>query len=324
MDHWQQKMLEASIRMGISIQNQTGPTDAPAPAMPVPEAPIEAEVVRDAEVLPQAAAPQVVNPPPVKAEWEKEINDFIAKNGGTFEIALTSGTRIRVVQGEPNPASDVIEMSVDHFKRLSRAAVMLNGRVVDVMTKAEADARTQRLIDNKEGCWVSPNIFIEVNKEAVQSTGAPRQDFGIVAAPKSPSSPPPVDPRAWLSLSAGNIVEQVPMRISSGKVVGTLIRTQAGPLYARSVKDTEHRLNLNAPWALAGGYSIDREVYDKYLTDPATVIKMIRSDRTYLTTSGWIQRHGGLIRQWGTERVIMPLSGSYWLVVDNKSGETVE
>lgn len=304
MDSFQQQILDAAARMGISI----APTKA-----------VEAVAVKPTEQQPRIAPVVPVDPPLMKPEWEKEIDDAIAARGGRFDIKLPSGATIRITP-DPKPATDAVEVSHEMFKKLSRAASIMNGRVLDIMTQEQADARTDAIIKKGEGCWIAPNIFVEVDKFIDQGSG--RSDFGIIAAPKPPPSTLQFDPMPWLVLSASSIVDQVPMRVAGGKVIGTLIKTIGGPLYARQVKDTDHKLNIQAAWAMSGGYTIEREVYDKYLTDPTTVIKMVRSDRVYLTTSAWVQAYGGIIVHWGTERVVMPLSGNYWLVV-NKNGEII-
>jgi len=337
MDPMKLKLLEHALRLGISIT----PTNEVATATSVQEAPIsntppapptqsvvettvvpaQAEVkVPPAPVL--AAGIEVVEPPLMRPDWEKELDDMLAQHGGRMEIKLQSGATLRVVP-DPKKATDALEISHKTFKRLSRAAAILNGRVVDAMTKEQSDARTQAMLDKGEGCWITPHIFIEVDKQQAIPGGRGASDFGVIAAPKLPPGPPPIVANLWLVLSAASIVEQVPMRISSGKVIGTLIKTQNGALYGRQVRDGEHRLNIQAGWAMSGGYAIEREIYDKYLTDPTTVIKMTREDRVFLTTSNWIQRYGGLIRHWGTEKIVMPITSGYWLVVD-KNGEIIQ
>ena len=251
---------------------------------------------------------------------------MLASNGGRIEITLASGTRIAVAPGPKKyDGSGPIELSYDTFKRLSRAASIFNGKVVDVQPAAVQDARLQDMVARGAGFWVSEHVFVEVEK--MESLGPSATDFGVVAAPKMPPSPPPIsNPAQWVTLSASTVLEQIPMRVGSGKeakVVGTLIRTTGGPLYARVARPTEHKLNIREAWAMQGGYSIERELYDKYLTDPATVIKIVRDERVYLTTSEWVQRYGGLIKQWGSERVVIPLAGNFWMVLD-KDGEVVK
>lgn len=339
MDAMQLKLLEHAIRMGISIT----PTNEPsAPAAPVqvatisntPPAPPTTQSVIETTVVPAQAEPkalpapvasvsqqEVVEPPLMRPEWEKELDQMLAQHGGRLEIRLQSGALLRVVR-EPKKAADALEISHETFKRLSRAAAILNGRVVDAMTKEQADARTQAILDRGEGCWVSPHVFIEVDKQQSIPGGAARNDFGVIAAPKQPPSTPPIVANLWLVLSGGSVIEQVPLRKSNGKVIGSLVKTTNGALYARQAREGEHRLNLQASWAFSGGYTIDRDIYDKYLTDPSTVIKIVRDDRVFLTNSGWIQKYGGLIRHWGEEKIVMPVSGGYWLTVD-KNGEIV-
>lgn len=309
------KLLEAAIRMGIQM----------APSAPLPEAQVITSEPPQHEVklIPVAAVSspaEPVDPPLMKPDWEKELDDMLAKNGGKVEIRLQSGVLVRVVP-EPKPAEGATEISHDTFKRLSRAAAVLNGKVVDLKSKAQADAETQALLDSGSGYWATPHIFVEVDKQSPIG-GASASDFGIIAAPKQPPSAPPVIPNLWITLSAASIIEQVPMRVAGNKVIGTLIKTANGPLYAKTVKDLEHKLNIRASWAMSGGYTIEREAYEKYLAEPSTVIKFTRGEHVYLTTSLWIQRYAGMIRHWGTERVVMPIIGGYWLVVD-KNGEIV-
>lgn len=328
MDKMQEKLLEQAIRMGISLT----PVPAPQPtisiskAVPAPPtqtvietvaAPVQAEVTSPAPV---SGPVPVVDPPLMKAEWEKEIDDVIKSHGGRLDIVLQSGAVIRVVAA-PSASTDALEIGYDTFKRLSRAATILNGRVVDAMTKSQADTRTRDMLEQGLGCWITEHIFVEVDKMPQPLSGG-KSDFGVIAAPTFPPSAPAIVPHQWLSLSGGSIVEQVPMRMSNGKVMGTLIKTQNGAIFARTVKDTDHKLSIAADWSLGGGYTIERELYDKYLTDPTTIIKFIRGERIYLTNSAWIQKYGGIIRHWGTERVVMPLTGSFWLVVD-KNGEII-
>jgi len=316
------KILEGMIRMGITpvvTTEQPAPVEAPPQVQPVIET-----TAAPAEALP-APAPvssqaEPVDPPEMRPDWEKEIDDMIAKSGGRLEIRLQSGALIRVV-AEPKAVEGAIEVSYETFKRLSRAAAILNAKVVDMKTKAVADAETKALLESGSGYWATPHIFVEVDKQTQIGGGRPA-DFSVIAPPKQPPSTPAVIPHLWLALSAASITEQVPMRITGNKVIGTLIKTTSGPLYARTVKETEHKLNIHTSWAVSGGYTIERDAYDKYLTDPATVIKFVRGEHIYFTTSNWIQRYGGLIRHWGTERVVMPLSGGYWLVVD-RNGEPV-
>ncbi len=315
MNEMDLKLLEAAIRMGIQL----------TPSAPLPEAtvitsePPQHEVKHIPVVIASSPA-EPVDPPLMKPDWEKEIDDMIAKNGGKVEIRLQSGVLVRVVP-EPKPANGAVEIGYETFKRLSRAAAVLNAKVVDLKSKTQADAETQALLDSGSGYWASPHIFVEVDKQSPIG-GASSNDFGLIAAPKVPPSTPAIVPSLWITLSAASIVEQVPMRITGNKVVGTLIKTMNGPLYAKTVKDLEHKLNIRASWAMSGGYTIEREVYEKYLAEPSTVIKFTRGEHIYLTTSLWIQRYAGMIRHWGTERVVMPLIGGYWLVVD-KNGEIV-
>lgn len=321
------KILEGMIRMGIT------PVTPPAPSAPVATPPSPAPqvqpVIETTATAPQALpapAPasspaEPVDPPEMRPDWEKELDDMIAKSGGRLEIRLQSGALIRVVP-EPRAADDAIEIGHDTFKRLSRAAAILNAKVVDMKTRAAADAEAKALLDSGSGYWATPHIFVEVDKQT-QIGGGRAADFSVIAAPKTPPSIPAVVAHLWLTLSASSIIEQVPMRITGNKVIGSLIKTTSGPFYARTVKETEHKLNIQTPWAMSGGYTIEREAYDKYLTDPATVIKFVRGEHIYFTTSNWIQRYGGLIRHWGTERVVMPLSGGYWLVVD-RNGERIK
>lgn len=269
------------------------------------------------EIVSSPTAP--VDPPEMKPEWEKEIDAMIAANGGRFELTLLSGTKIRITQ-EPRTGVDMPEIGYETFKRLSRAASILNAKVTDIVPKAVADERKKRMLDEGKGFWASEHCFVEVEKQAPQ--GRATSDFSVIAAPKLPPHLPPIMPHQWTQLSASTIVEQIPMR-AAGKVVGTLVRTTSGAMYGRSARDLEHKLNISQPWAMSGGYTIEREVYDKYLTEPSTVIKIVRGEYVYLTSSDWIQKYGGVIRQWGSERVVMPLAGNYWLVVD-KSGERIK
>lgn len=338
MDPMKLKLLEHALRLGISIT----PTNNVATATPVQEAPISntppappttQSVIETTAVPAQAeikalpapmasSSDKVAEPPLMRPDWEKELDDMLAQHGGRLEIRLQSGALLRVVP-EPKKATDALEISHATFKRLSRAAAILNGKVIDAMTKEQSDARTQAMLDKGEGCWITPHIFIEVDKQQALPGGRQASDFGVIAAPKQPPGPPPIMANLWLVLSAASIVEQVPMRVSNGKVIGTLLKTSNGPLYARQVRDGEHRLNIQAGWAMSGGYAIERDVYDKYLTEPSTVIKMTREDRVFLTTSNWIQRYGGLIRHWGVEKIVMPITSGYWLVVD-KNGEIIQ
>ena len=279
-------------------------------------------------VLSPAAAPlsspsAPVDPVEMKPQWELELDAMIAASGVALNITLKSGKVMRVV-AEPKPAEEgVVEVSRETFKRLSRAADILNAKVVGIGSKDAVDAYTQSMVDRGAGFWASQHVFVEVDRN-VAGSSRPSESAAatVVAAPNLPPSPPPVDPRRWVAIAAGAIVGQEPMRVGagSGRVVGTLLRTTSGPLYARTAKDGEQRLGVRAEWALAGAFSIDREVYDKYLTDPATVIKVAREDRVYLTTSAWVQRYGGIVRQWGVERIVMPLAGNFWLVA-GKDGE---
>ena len=260
-----------------------------------------------------------VDPADMRPEWEKEIDDTLAKHGGTMTIPLSSGTVIKVTP-TPGPAAAgaPVEVGYETFKRLSRAAAILNARVVNIVPKETVDAEIKSIQDKGLGYWASPHAFVEVEKLA--PAGKSSNDFGIIASPKAPPTKPPIEANLWLVLSAASVTEQVPMRLSNGKVVGTLIKTTNGPMYARTARPTEHKLSIRAAWAMSGGYTIERELYDKYLTDPRTVIKVVREERVYLTTSAWIQQYGGLIKQWGADRIIMPLAGNFWVVID-KNGE---
>lgn len=324
MNEMERMFLEAAGRMGVKITinnaNPVGPTNQPViDAQTVPDAPPPTPALTAPQ--PVAGPIPVVDPPEMKPEWEKEIDQMIQAHGGRLEIRLQSGTMIRVVE-KPGSAPDAVEVGYDTFKRLSRAAAILNGRVVNVLTKAQADAETKDRLEKGLGFWASPSVFIEVDKQVDSFRSHTVADFGVIAAPRFPPVPPPIMASAWITLSAGDIVENVPMRLGSGKVIGSLIMTKAAPLYARTARDTEHKLNLPVDWAMAGGYTIEREIYDKYLTNPATIIKIVRGDHIYLTTSDWIQKYGGSIRRWGTECVVMPLTGSFWLVV-NRNGEPI-
>jgi hypothetical protein len=303
MDSLQEHLEREAARLGLKL----------VPAAPAAQAP----------VLSSPLAP--VDPPEMKPAWEKEIDETLAKHGGTMDIVLSSGTVIRVTPEPKHAAGDllngVVDVSYDTFKRLSRAAAILNAKVTNIVSLAKIDARKKQLEEQGLGYWASPHIFVEIDKQAPVARAS--SEFGVVAVPKTPPSHPPIFPLLWLTLSAASIVEQVPMRITGGKVIGTLIKTTNGPMYARTARDTEHKLNISTSWAMGGGYTIEREVYDKYLTDPATIIKVTRGEHVYLTTSGWIQQYGGVIKQWGSERIVMPLAGNYWLIVD-KSGETVK
>lgn len=314
MDEMQTKLLEAAIRMGVSL----APGPLPEASVITARPPQEEVKLIPVEVASFSSEP--VDPPLMKPEWEKEIDEMIAQHNGRLNIPLPSGTMIRVV-AEPKPADDAVEVSYETFKRLSRAAAILNAKVVNIVTKAQSDAHVKDLLDKGAGYWATPHIFIEVDKQSPIG-GAKSSDFGVIAAPKQPPTPPSIDPKLWIALSASSVIEQIPMRVTGNKVVGTVIKTKNGPLFARVVKELDHKLNIRAGWAMAGGYTIERDAYDKYLTDPATVIKFVRGEQIYLTTSAWVQRYAGLIRHWGTERIVMPLSGNYWLVA-NKEGEII-
>lgn len=331
MDAMQQKLLEAAIRLGISLPGASpapspisGITAPPKPVIETTAVPAQAETTSPAPVFteePVASFPQpvpVVDPAEMKPQWEKELDDMIAKNGGRLEIRLQSGAMLRVV-AEPKPCADAHEISYDTFKRLSRAASILGGRVVDAMSKTEADAKTKAMVEKAQGFWASEHVFIEVDRTVGGSGYSGQVSTGVVSAPNTPPTTPSVDARLWITISGGSVIENVPMRVGT-KVVGTLMKTTNGAIYARTAKPTDHKLSLYVPWAMSGGYTIEKEVYEKYLTDPNTVIKIIRDERIYLTTSAWIQKYGGVIKQWGSDRIVMPLSGNYWLVV-NKEGE---
>jgi hypothetical protein len=160
--------------------------------------------------------------------------------------------------------------------------VFLKGKVSRVVSKDQHTAELKALIEQGKAYWASPNVFVEIEKKETFST-APQD--GVVAAPGNPQALPVVDPRPFLSISAGIVRESVPMRLPNGKVVGSLLKTVHGPLYVKNAGEADHRLHVGAEWANLGGYTIDEEIFRKYLGDPQTVIKVVRDKVLYFTTS---------------------------------------
>jgi hypothetical protein len=312
---WHDAFRQAEQKLAVTIPQEVGPTNQPA----------QAQVQPQPEFIP---AVPIANPPPMRPEWEKELDDKVTANNGTFEVTLLSGAKIRITP-EPKASDDMMEIKVEDFKRMARAAVFMGGRIVHAMTRKQADERTKQMLDKGEGCWISPHIFIEVDKEASTPTSSQRAPDGIVAAPAQPDEYPKVDAVKWITINASILRETVPMRSENGKIIGSLLKTANGNLYARSVTDKDHRLNIVADWATGGGYTIDKSIYEKYLTDPSTVIKIARTGAMgsgvtyYFTTSTWIKKYGGVIKSWGSDRIVMPLRGKFWFVT-NSIGEVIE
>lgn len=273
-----------------------------------------------------AHTPPVVDPPPMKPEWEKEVDDRLSAGNGSMEIPLPSGQKMQVVPDGHSFGSfmmDKPEVDTTTFKRLIRCAAILGGKVTRIVPKEFHTAELKAIIEQGKGYWASPCVFVEVEKkESAQSAPSTPSD-GIVASPGNPEALPVLDPRPFLSISAGIVKESVPMRLPNGKVMGSLLKTVHGPLYVKNAGEADHRLHVGAEWANLGGYTIDEEIFRKYLGDPQTVIKVVRDKVLYFTTSEHVKRYAGVIRSWGAEKLVMPLSGKFWLVT-NEQGQSQE
>jgi len=271
-----------------------------------------------------ATTPPVVEAPTLGLPHEKEIDDRLAAANNTMVIPLASGQKVRVVPEDqaalPDPEG-LVRISTKTLKNLVRCAWFLKGgKVSRVVSRDQHTAETRAIVDRGEGFWASPCVFVETEKK--QAPASTPSD-GVVAAPGDPQALPTMDIRPFLSVSAGIVKDTVPMRLANGKVMGSLLRTAYGPLYSRNAGEDDHRLHVVSGWAALGGYTVDEEIFRKYLADPATVIKIIRGKTIYFTTSEHVLRNAGVIRSWGTEKLVMPLLGKFWIVV-NEDGSPIE
>ena len=289
------------------------------------------ELLRQAEARLAAAGapsvtPVVVEAPGLGPSHEREIDERLAAANNTLVIPLLSGQRIRAVPEDqvsvPDPEG-LVRISTKTLRNLVRCAWLVKGKVLSVVAKAQNTSEIKAIVDRGEGFWASPSVFVEVEKkESAQSAPSTPSD-GIVAAPGNPEALPVLDPRPFLSISAGIVKESVPMRLPNGKVMGSLLKTVHGPLYVKNAGEADHRLHVGAEWSNLGGYTIDEEIFRKYLGDPQTVIKVVRDKVLYFTTSEHVKRYAGVIRSWGAEKLVMPLSGKFWLVT-NEQGQSQE
>ena len=301
MTDWHEQFRAAEERMGQPL-----PPAQSTPASPEVKFPLE-----------------VADPVRTDNSWEKEIEDFIKKKGGEFEITLDRGSKLRVCK-VPQPNAAPCEMDVDEFRRLARFAALLGAKVVDIKPKAKADEEMRKKIAENKILAIGP-CYIEV-KDPVPETGDFRGkaygDFGLVTDPVEPLMYPQIEVAKWVKVFPGAIIEQVPLRIGR-KVIGNLSKTQHGAIYMKTAQPREHVLiGINRPWAAAGAYTIDREIYGKYLANPGIVIKITVQEMiglsVYLTTSDHIRQYGGVIRAWGREQIVMPRAGKYWLRTDTE------
>ena len=270
--------------------------------------------------LPAAAQPEVlvqtaVRPQAAPQSDDEQMDAAIQKLGGEFEIQLKGGGLLRVTES-PRPSLDAVEVDHATFKAIGRVALQMNGRVLRVMTREQAEKYYK---DEANGHWVTPQLFVEFGRDLDEAkpTGAAME---VLGAPTDPPGPPQVDPR-WASLGAAQITRSRPVKVD-GRVIGALNETPSGNAYMGSadvVRLPEQK--PDQPWTAGSFVVFDESVFKDYIVGPQAVVVLrthipgtFSGKHILLTHAGHMQAYAGAVRIFGRRKIVVPATEAHFVI----------
>lgn len=276
---WQAKFKAVAVEKGIPVPEQSGP---------------DAKIV-DGEVCDEPIT-------------DADIDVAVEKYGGELNIKLRDGGILRVTKS-PAPAMDAVEITAADLKTMIGIANKFNGKIVRVMTKAQSEKYEK---EERKGFWVGEHIYVEMDRDKLSESRPTSAALEILGEATEPESKPPLFPNMWMKISGTDILKTSPVRIGK-RVIGSINQTKNGFLYTMTAD-----IQKIGKWP-SGVFVLDNGIFKETIY-PNKAIVMIRCTKlmdklSFFTTAEWIQTHGGFVRMYGHDKIVMPAYGNYWTVV---------